>query len=69
MVTKKKEVVTEKKEVKYNVQIRYRNNDVDKFFGAKSAGAHGNVLEIVEGNGVLVGIILDMVSYYNIEEA
>ena len=58
-----------KKEVKYDVQIRYRDGGVDKYHGVKSAGANGNVLEIVESSGVFVGIILDIVSYYNVEEA
>ena len=61
-------VEKKKKEVKYNVQIRYRNNDVDKFYGAKSVGVNGNVLEIVGSDSVFIGIILDMVSYYNVEE-
>ena len=61
-------MVKEKKEVKYDVSIRYRDGGVDKYYGVKSANVNDNVLEIVEGTGVLVGIILDIVSYYNVEE-
>ena len=62
-------MVEKKKEVKYDVQIRYRDGGVDKYRGVKSAAAVDNVLEIVESSGVFVGIVLDIVSYYNVEEA
>jgi len=62
-------VVKEKKETTYNVYIRYRDGGVDKFYGVKSAGANDNVLEIVDGNGILIGITLGVVSYYNVEKS
>ena len=62
-------MVTKKKEVKYNVQIRYRDGGVDKYHGVKSAAAIDNVLEIVGSDGVFIGIVLGIVSYYNVEEA
>lgn len=64
MVTKKKE--DSKK--KLNVSIRYRDGGVDKYHGIESARVNGNVLEIIDDNGVLVGIVLNVISYYNIEE-
>ena len=62
-------MVEKKKEVKYDVRIRYRDGGVDKYHGVKSASVNNNVLEIVESSGVLIGIALDIVSYYNVEEA
>ena len=62
-------MVKEKKEAKYDVSIRYRDGGVDKYHGVKSANVNDNVLEIVEGTGILVGIVLDIVSYYNVEGA
>lgn len=62
-------VVTKKKEVKYSVYIRYRDGGVDKYYGVKSVRVNGSVLEIIDDNNVFVGIILGIVSYYNVEEA
>ena len=60
-------MVEKKKEIKYDVKIRYRNNDVDKFYSVKSAGANGNVFEIEENSDRTIGIVLDIMSYYNID--
>jgi len=63
MVTKKE------KEVRYEVSIRYRDGGVDKYYGIKTISVNGNVLEIVDANNIFIGIVLDIVSYYNVEEA
>jgi len=54
-------------EPKYSASIRYRDGGVDKYHGVKSVTIEGNVLKIVESCSTATYIVLDILSYFNVE--
>ena len=62
-------MVVKKKETRYDVSIRYRDGGVDRYFGVKSANVKGEVLEVIESTSIVTCIVLDIISYFKVEEA
>jgi len=56
------------KENTYAVSIRYRDGGVDKYYGVKSVKITGNTLQITENASIDTYIVLDIVSYFNVEK-
>jgi len=61
-------MVEKKKEIGYDVTVRYRDGGTDNFYGVKSARVLDNTLEIVEGTATTVHIVLGVVTHIRIVE-